>query len=167
METSEVVTKTKWSIDPAHSEIGFKVKHLMFSNVKGRFKDVDASIHTTGDDFSSAEIDVRIKTASVDAEQFKEISFTDSKVVATDQAGHFTLSGDLTMKGIKRRIDLNVEFGALIKDPWGAEKALFNITGKINRKDWELNYNAVLEAGGVLISEDVWINCEVQLIKKA
>ena len=65
METSEVVTKTKWSIDPAHSEIGFRVKHLMFSNVKGRFKEFDASIYTTGDDFRSAEIDVRIKSASV------------------------------------------------------------------------------------------------------
>ena len=71
------------------------------------------------------------------------------------------------MKGIGKQIKLDVEFGGVIKDPWGAEKALFSIDGKINRKDWGLNYNAVLEAGGVLISEDVWIHCEVQLVKQS
>ena len=70
------------------------------------------------------------------------------------------------MKGIKKPINLDVEFGGVIKDPWGSEKALFSIDGKINRKDWGLNYNTVLEAGGVLISEDVWIHCEVQLVKQ-
>ena len=183
MESTEVMTKTTWTIDRAHSEIGFKVKHLVFSNVRGRFKEFDASIYTRGDDFKSAEIDVWINPASVDtgieqrdahlrsadffdAEQFKEIRFTASTLAAVDEEGHFVSNGELTMKGTKKPIKLDVEFGAIIKDPWGAEKALFSIEGKINRKDWGLNYNTALETGGVLVSEDVWIHCEVQLIKQ-
>jgi polyisoprenoid-binding protein YceI len=183
MESQQVMTKTKWTIDPAHSEIGFRVKHLVFSNVRGTFKEFDASVYTDGDDFRSAEIDVHINPASVytgiekrdehlrsadffDTERFSEIRFTASSMVEVDVAGHFVLYGELVMKEIKKQLKLDVEFGSIIKDPWGAEKALFSMHGKINRKDWGLNYNAVLEAGGVLISEDVWINCEVQLIKQ-
>jgi polyisoprenoid-binding protein YceI len=183
MESPEVMTKTKWAIDPAHSEIGFRIKHLMFANVRGSFKEFNASIYTSGNDFTTAEIDVRINAASVytgieqrdnhlrsadffDAEQFGEISFTASMLLAAGGEGHFAVSGELTMKGIKKQIGLDIEFAGIIKDPWGAEKALFSINGKINRKDWGLNYNTVLEAGGVLISEDVWIHCEVQLIKQ-
>ena len=183
MEAPGVMTKTKWTIDPAHSEIGFKVKHLMFANVRGSFTEFNATIYTPGDDFTDAEIEVRITAASVytgiqqrdihlrsaeffDAEQFREISFTAGMMVRADEEGHFTLSGELTMKGITKQIKLDAEFGAIIKDPWGAEKALFSISGKINRKDWGLNYNTVLETGGVLVSEDVWIRCEVQLIKQ-
>jgi polyisoprenoid-binding protein YceI len=183
MESPEVMTKTKWVIDPAHSEIGFRVKHLMFANVRGSFKEFNASIYTSGDDFKTAEIDMRINPASVytgieqrdnhlrsadffDAGQFREIIFTSSMLFPADMEDHFTLSGELTMKGIKKQIKLNVEFGAIIKDPWGEEKALFSINGRINRKDWGLNYNTTLKTGGVLISEAVWIQCEVQLIKR-
>lgn len=183
MDSPEVMTKTIWAIDPAHSEIGFKVKHLKFANVRGRFKEFDGRIYSSGDDFSAAEIEVRISAASVetgvgqrddhlrsadffDAAQFKEISFTAHGLTVADQEDHHILFGDLTMKGIKNRIHLDVEFGATIKDPWGTEKAIFSISGKINRKAWGLNYNAALEAGGFLISEDVWIECEVQLIKQ-
>ena len=184
MEPTRVVTKTKWSIDPAHSEIGFSVKHLMFSKVRGRFKEFEAQIFTTGDDFMSAEIDIRIRAASIDtnmeqrdqhlrsvdffdSEQFHEIRFTGRDWGANNHEGHHMLSGELQMKGIKKPVNLHVEFGPRMKDPWGVEKALFNINAKINRKDWGLNYNSALETGGVLISEDVWIHCEVQLIKSA
>lgn len=183
MEYPQISTRTKWSIDPAHSEIGFKVKHLVFSNVRGSFREFDAHIYTMGDDFSTAEINVRINPASIDtnneqrdthlrsadffdATQFSEIKLTANMLFPVDQAGNYELYGELTMKGISQPITLEAEFGGLIKDPWGAEKALFSISGKINRKDWGLNYNAALEAGGVLISEDVWIHCEVQLIKQ-
>jgi len=184
MKTPEILTRTKWMIDPAHSEIGFKVKHLTFANVRGSFKEYNANIYTPGDDFMLAEIDVQINASSIytgieprdnhlrsadffDAEKFKEISFTADKLVETDEEGQFALTGELTMKGISKQIKLNVEFGGFIKDPWGADKALFSISGKINRKDWGLNYNALLETGGVLVSEAVWIQCEVQLIKQA
>jgi polyisoprenoid-binding protein YceI len=184
METSEVVTKIKWGIDPAHSEIGFKVKHLMFANVRGSFREFEASIYTTGEDFMTAEIDCWINPASVttgdekrdahlksvdffDIEKFKEINFTANTYEKVDSDGSYELYGDLTIKGITKRIKLDVEFGGIIKDPWGNQKAVFSINGKINRKDWELTWNAALETGGVLVSEDVWINCEVQLVKQS
>ena len=183
MESPDVMIKTTWTIDPAHSEIGFKVKHLKFANVRGKFKEFDGHIFTSSDDFSTAQIEVRINAASIetgvgqrddhlrsadffDASQFREIIFTASSLVADGEDGHYILSGHLTMKGIKIPVNLDVELGGIIKDPWGAEKAVFSISGKINRKNWGLNYNAVLETGGFLISEDVWIECEVQLIKK-
>jgi polyisoprenoid-binding protein YceI len=181
METTAIDTKTKWVIDTMHSEIGFKVKHLMFSNVRGAFKEFDASIYTTVEDFNTAEIDLWINPASIDtgngqrdahlksadffdAENFKEINFT-GNTFEKDADGNFNLYGDLTIKGFKKQIKLNVEFSGVMKDPWGNEKAIFNINGKINRKDWGLNWNAALETGGVLVSEDVWINCEIQLTK--
>ena len=175
-------TKIKWGIDHAHSEIGFKVKHLMAANVRGTFKEFDASIYTTEEDFMSAEIDFWINPASIDtgdekrdahlrsadffdAENFKEINFI-ANTYENVESGKYLLYGDLTMKGIKKQIKLNVEFGGVVKDPWGSEKAIFRIEGKINRKDWGLNWNAALETGGMLVSEEIWINCDVQLTKQ-
>jgi polyisoprenoid-binding protein YceI len=184
METTAVVTKTKWGIDPVHSEIGFKVKHLMITNVRGEFKEFEGSIYTTGEDFITAEIDFWINPASVntgdekrdahlksvdffDADNFKEINFTGNTYEEVDKDGSYELYGDLTIKGIKKQIKLDVEFGGVMKDPWGNHKAGFTINGKINRKDWGLNWNGVLEAGGVLVGEEVWISCEVQLVKQS
>ncbi|HEU5168258.1 MAG TPA: YceI family protein [Chitinophagaceae bacterium] len=183
METTTINTKTKWNIDVDHSEIGFKVKHLMVANVRGRFKEFDGSIYTTDEDFLSAEIDFWINPASIttanenrDAhlrsadffhvEEFKEINFTGNTFENLGE-DRYVLYGDLVMRGIRKQIRLDVEFHGVIKDPWGNHKALFNITGKINRKDWGLNWNAALETGGVLVSEDVWINCEVQFMKES
>jgi len=182
METT--AAKTKWGIDPAHSEIGFKVKHLMIANVRGTFKEFDASVYTTGEDFMSAEVDFWLNPASVDTgdekrdahiksadffdvEHFKEINFIANSYEDVDHDGSYELYGDLTIKGITKRIKLEVEFGGVVKDPWGNEKAVFTINGKINRKDWGLNWNAALETGGLLVSEDVWISCEVQLAKQS
>lgn len=183
METSIVNTKTKWVIDAAHSEIGFKVKHLMFANVRGTFKEFEASIYTTGEDFMTSEIDCWVNPASIDTrdekrdehlksadffdvENFKEINFTGNTYEKVDKHGKYVLYGDLTIKGIKKQVKLDVEFGGVVKDPWGNEKAIFNVNGKINRKDWGLTWNAALETGGVLVSEDVWISCEIQLAKQ-
>jgi polyisoprenoid-binding protein YceI len=183
MENPEVLTKTKWVIDSSHSEIGFKVKHLMISNVRGTFKQFEGSIYTTNEDFMTAEVDFWLNPASVDTgdekrdghlksadffdvENFKEINFMADSYQRLDET-HYKLTGNLTIKGIKKQITLDVEFGGVMQDPWGNHKAAFSINGKINRKDWGLNWNAALEAGGVLVSEDVWINCEVQLLKQA
>ena len=183
MQTSEISVKTKWVMDPLHSEIGFKVKHLMFTNVKGSFREYDASIYITNDDFTTAEIDIWIDPASInthneqrdahlksadffDVEKFKEINFIGNTFIKLDEEDNYALYGELTMKGIKKQIKLDVEMAGVIKDPFGTEKALFSVRGKINRKDWGLNWNAALETGGVLVSDEVWINCEVQLIKQ-
>ena len=176
----EINNKEKWVIDQAHSEIEFKVKHLMVSNVKGRFKEFDASIYTTGDDFMSAEIDCWINAASVDTgnadrdkhikaadffdvENHAQLTFQANTVENVDNDGSYELWGNLAIKGISKKIKLDVEFGGVVKDPWGNEKAVFSINGKISRKDWELNWNAALETGGLLVSDEVKINCEIQL----
>lgn len=170
----------KWSIDQAHTEIGFKVKHLMISNVKGSFKTFDGSIYTTGRDFSTAEIDFWIDPASIetgnskrdehlksadffDVEKHKEITFMASTIGKANDDGIHELWGELTMIGITQNIKLEVEFGGIIKDPWTNEKAGFSITGKIKRSDWGLVWNSTLEAGGVMVSDEISIICEVEL----
>jgi polyisoprenoid-binding protein YceI len=180
MKTAKVGTQTKWSLDQAHSEIAFKVKHLMIAHVKGAFKTFDASIYTTEKDFTTAEIDLWIDAASVntgdakrdehlkssdflDVENHKQITFTSSTIGKPDQDGNQELWGELTMVGITKNIKLNVQFGGILNDPWGNEKAGFTVTGKINRNDWGLIWNTTLETGGFLVSDEVTISCEVEL----
>ncbi len=183
METATVNTQTKWVIDNAHSEIGFKVKHLMVSSVRGSFEEYSGNVVSEDDDFSNAKIEATINPASVDThdagrdghlkgadffdvENFKEIKFTSTNVKKTDD-DNYKITGDLTIKGITKPVELNAEFGGVAKDPWGNAKAGFTVTGKISRKKWGLNWNAALETGGVLVSDDVWINGEIQLKKEA
>jgi polyisoprenoid-binding protein YceI len=179
---NETITRVKWGIDPVHSEIAFKVKHLMITNVKGVFREFDAVIYTTGEDIMTAEVDFWANASSVDtgdakrdehlkspdffdAENHKQITFIGNTIEKVDNDGSYELYGDLIIKNIKRQIKLDVEFGGVMKDPWGNEKAGITLNGKINRKEWGLNWNAALEAGGVLVSETVNISCEVQLVK--
>jgi polyisoprenoid-binding protein YceI len=180
----KTLAKTKWGIDPVHTEISFKAKHLMITYIKGVFKEYDASIYTTGEDFMTAEIDVWINPASIDTgaadrdkhlksadffdvEKYKQIHFAGNTYEEVDKDGSYTLYGDLTIKDITKQVKLDVEFGGVMKDPWGNIKAGFSINGKINRNDWGLKWNAALEAGGVLVGEEVRISCEVQLVKLA
>lgn len=184
MKTAEETTKIKWGIDPAHSEISFKVKHLMITNVKGLFKDFGADIYTTGTDLMTSDINFWMNPSSIDtsdvkrdehlksadffdAENFKQISFTGNSFEKADTDGNYTLYGDLDIRGIKKQVKLDVEVGGVMKDPWGNEKAGFSINGKINRKDWGLNWNAALEAGGVLVSDEVRLSCEIQLARQS
>ncbi len=170
----------KWSIDQAHTEIGFKVKHLMITNVKGSFKTFAGSIYTTVRDFTTAEIDFWIDPSSIETgdskrdehlkskdffevEKYKEITFNSSTIGKANHDGIHELWGQLTMVGITKNVKLNVEFGGIVKDPWGNEKAGFTINGKINRADWGLVWNATIEAGGVLVSDEISILCEVEL----
>jgi len=178
----EYTGRTKWAIDPAHSEISFKVKHLMITNVKGTFKDFSASVYTIDNNFITSEIDFNLTTESVDtgmadrdvhlkshdffdSENHRNISFT-GKTIEKAGSQKYKLVGDLTIKDITREVKLDVEFAGLMKDPWGYEKAGYTIEGRINRKEWGLNWNAALEAGGFLLSDDVKILCEVQLVKQ-
>jgi polyisoprenoid-binding protein YceI len=178
MNTQEI---TKWSFDKAHTKIGFKVKHLMISNVMGSFKEFDGSVATTGDDFTTATISFSINPASIDTEMgdrdthLKSADFFDvanHPKITFESTGlkdlgdeMYELTGNLVIKGISKKVVLSVEFGGLMNDPWGNVKAGFSITGKINRKDWGLNWNAALEAGGVLVADEIKINCDVELLK--
>jgi polyisoprenoid-binding protein YceI len=181
METSLVATKTKWSIDQTHSEIGFKIGHLMISNVKGSFKTFDANIYTTLKDFSTAEIDLWVDASSIitgdvnrdvhlksadffDVQKHKQITFTSLTIGKPDKSGNHELWGKLTMVGITKNIKLNAQFGGIITDPWKNEKAGFSITGKIKRSDWGLVWNTALEYGGFMVSDEVIISCEIELI---
>lgn len=184
MANADNSNKTKWGIDLAHSDFGFKVKHLMIASIRGNFKEVEASIYTTGEDFMTSEIDLWLNPATIesgdlkrdehlkgpdffDVENYKEINFIANTFENLDDDGSYEMHGDLTIKGITKRIKLQVEFGGVVKDPWGNHKAAFSVHGKINRKDWGLNWNAPLETGGILVSEEVSIVCEIQLVKQS
>ncbi|MBX7094579.1 MAG: YceI family protein [Flavobacteriales bacterium] len=172
----------KWALDPTHSELGFKIRHLMISNVNGSFKSFQVTAETEGENFSGAKVEVTAEIKSIftnndqrdahlhsgdffEADKFPELKFVAKKVEAN--GSDMTLAGDLTIKGITKEVTLNAEFNGIAKDPWGNQKAGFTVDGKINRKDWELNWNAPLEAGGFLLGDDIKIHGEIQLVKQA
>jgi polyisoprenoid-binding protein YceI len=177
---STTATKTKWVLDATHSELLFKVKHLMISNVKGEFRKFTATID--GEDFTQSSVQVSIDVNSIftnddnrdghlksadffDVEKYPEISFVGTSFTKKSDE-QYQLTGNLSIKGISKEVTLDVEFGGINKDPWGNEKAGFSLSGKINRKDWGLNWNAALETGGVLVSEEVKITAEIQFVKQ-
>lgn len=173
---------TKWALDPTHSNLGFKIKHLMISNVSGSFKNFNAELQSRGTDFSTAQINLTAAMESIstnqeqrdahlrnadffEVEKYPELTFTSKKVEKTD-TDTFLLYGDLTLKGITKPVKLHVEFNGTVKDPWGNERAGFVITGKINRSEWGINFNAALETGGVVLSDEVRIHSEIELVKQ-
>lgn len=177
------LTKTKWNLDPAHSEVGFKVKHMMITNVSGSFEKFDAQVETEDRDFATAKIQFTADINSIttgntdrdnhlksgdffDAATYPQLKFVATKIEKQDDE-NFILHGDLTIRDVTKPVKLNVEFGGIGKDPWGNEKAGFTIAGKINRTDYKLNWNAALETGGVLVGDEVKILAEVQLIRQA
>jgi polyisoprenoid-binding protein YceI len=176
-----MIQETKWTIDKAHSEIAFKIKHLMISYVRGTFEDYDSTVFTVGNDFSTAVIDVWINIDSIntgdekrdkhlqsaeffDVEKYPQIIFR-ANTLKESVDGHLEMAGDLKMRDVTKGIRLNVEFGGLTKDSWGKEKAGFSVKGTINRKDWGLIWNTKMETGGFMLGDEVVIDCEIQLIK--
>jgi polyisoprenoid-binding protein YceI len=181
--TTETIAKTKWNLDTTHSEAGFKVKHMMIANVSGSFGKFDVLAETEGDDFSTANItftadvdsiatgnadrDNHLRSADFfDVPQYPQLKFVSTKLQKKDD-DNYVLDGNLTMHGVTKPVKFNVEAGGIGKDPWGKEKAGFAISGKINRADFNLTWNAALETGGVLVSEEVRLHAEIQLVKGA
>lgn len=175
------MSTTKWAIDPTHSEIGFKVKHMMFTTISGKFSKFEASIESENDSFENAKIEFTgaidsISTGNTDRDahllrpdffdvaQFPEIQFKASSFTKINE-GEYELVGDLTIHGVTKSVKLPAEFSGLMKDPWGNTKLAFSLEGKINRKDWGLNWNSALETGGVLVGEEVRLNIELQFVK--
>ncbi len=172
----------KWKIDPVHSEIQFKVKHLMITTVTGYFKKFDLEVETGTEDFNTTKkIEFTADIDSIDtnnqqrdthlksddffnAEKFNQLKFVGKEYKANDDEGKLT--GDLTIRDITKPITLNVEFGGIVTDPYGQTKAGFTVTGKINRKDFNLKWDAVTEAGQVVVSNEIRIHCEIQLVKQ-
>lgn len=172
-----------YKIDAAHSEISFKVKHLMITNVTGSFTQFDATMESNAADFSDATISFEADTNSITthsgqrdghlksddffgAEKFPKIFFTSDSLVkkGTDE---YTLTGDLTIRDTTKKIELNVEYGGTATDPYGQVKSGFEVNGKINRKDFGLTWGAVTETGGVVVSDEVKIHAQVQMIRQA
>ena len=173
----------KWKIDAAHSEIQFKVKHLMITTVTGYFKHLDLEVETETDDFTTAkkieftadinsidtnnaQRDAHLKSADFfDADNHAQLRFTSKRYeLAGDEA---KLTGDLTIRGTTRPVTVNVEFGGIVVDPYGQTKAGFTVTGKISRKEFGLTWSAVTEAGQVVVSDDIRLHAEIQLVKQA
>ena len=173
---------TKWVLDPTHSELEFKVKHLMITTVTGKFNDFSAELLTDSDEFNDTKVSFAAQVSSIstnnadrdnhlkggdffDADQFPVLKFEGATL--TRDREDYILSGNLTIKQITKPFKLNVEFGGIATDPWGNVKAGFTLSGKINRSDFGLTWNAALETGGVMVSEDVRILGELQFIKQA
>jgi polyisoprenoid-binding protein YceI len=176
---------TKWVIDPSHSEIQFKVKHLMITNVTGYFSKFNLEVDTLeSDDFTTAnriEFTADINSINTNNEQrdthLKSADFFDAatheqlKFIGKtfEPAGDKTykLHGDLTIRGTTKAITVDVTYEGIVQDPYGQTKAGFEVEGKISRQEFGLTWNAVTEAGSVVVSDDIRIHCEIQLIKQA
>jgi polyisoprenoid-binding protein YceI len=174
-------TLTKWAIDAAHSEITFKVKHLVISTVTGKFKEFDASIETDNEDFDGAKITFETVINSIDtgnddrdnhlksndffnAAEYPKMTFESTSFKKVGD-GEYKLVGDLTIRGNTKTVELDAEYGGTVVDPYGNTKAGFDVTGKINRKEFGLTWSAVTEAGSVVVSDEVKLNLNVQFTK--
>lgn len=173
---------TKWTVDNMHSEIGFKVKHMMITNVSGNFSDFSADATTQGDDFSTAQFNFSAAINSINtgvadrdahlkaddffnAEVYPSMTFKSSEVVKkTDD--EYKLIGDLTIRDTTKKVELDVDFGGIVVDPYGQTKAGLTISGKIKRSEFGLKWSAVTEAGSIVLSDDIRLNSEIQFIKQ-
>lgn len=173
---------TKWKIDPAHSEVQFKVKHLMISTVTGAFKKFDLEFETEGEDFSTAknirftadihsidtnapQRDEHLRSADFfKADEFPQLVFEGQQYDNKQDPG--SLKGDLTIRGVTRPIVLSVGFGGTVVDPYGQSKAAFEVDGKISRKEFGLTWNAVTESGNIVVADEIKIHAEIQVIKQ-
>lgn len=176
------MSKVNWAIDPTHSEIGFKVKHMMFTNVSGKFDAFTADIVNEEAHFETSDIRFTAEAKSIntgntdrdnhlrsadffDTDTFGTLTFKSTAIQKVNE-GQYEIKGDLTVKDVTKNITLNAEYSGLMKDPWGNTKIGLSLTGTINRKDFGLTWNAALETGGVLVGEDIKLNAEVQFVKQ-
>ena len=166
---------TKWNLDPTHSEITFKVRHMMISNVKGEFKNFNVDLESEDENFKNVKANATIDTASISTNNtdrdnhLKSAEFFNAEAhpqitFETDSLNE-EVTGNLTINGVTKPVKLDVDFGGINVDPWGQTKAGFSFEGKIKRSDFGLNWNAALEAGGVMVSDEVKIAGELQFVK--
>lgn len=180
MTAAATPTGTSWKLDATHTSVEFSAKHLMITTVKGRFADVAGSVTVNGASPADASVDITIQAASIDSrteqrdahlrsadfldvEKYPTITFKSTKIEGSRD--EFTLTGDLTIHGTTKSVTLAVAFEGEGKDPWGGTRMGFSATGKIDRRDFGLTWNAALEAGGVLVSNDIKITIDAQVIQ--
>jgi polyisoprenoid-binding protein YceI len=172
---------TKWALDPTHSEIQFKVRHMLVSNVTGHFKTFNATVATDGDDMQTAKVhftadinsistnneqrDAHLRSGDFfDVDNHPQIIFDADGLEKTGESD-YKMNGTLNMRGTAKSISLNVEFGGMIQDPWGNTRVGFSVGGKLNRKDFGVSFSMVSETGGILLGEDITINANVEFVK--
>lgn len=177
------MANTKWAIDPAHSEVLFKVRHMMVSKVTGQFKTFNATVETEGDDFTTAKVhftadinsistnneqrDGHLRTGDFfDAENHPQITFESSRMEKADDE-NYKMHGTLTMRGVSKEVVLNVEFGGIAQNPWGQTIAGFTIDGKVNRKDYGVSFSMVSETGSIVIGDEVTLHAQAEFVKQA
>lgn len=171
----------QFSIDPAHSTIGFTTKHMMVTTVRGKFNEFTGAVELTDGQPETARAEFTIQAASIDtgvgqrddhlrspdffdAAQYPELTYR-STSIRPQGGGRYLAEGDLTIRGVSRPLSLELEVGERVRDPWGNERVGLSARGKINRKDWGLNWNQVLEAGRLLVSEEVKLEIDAALVR--
>lgn len=177
------MANVKWTVDPAHSEVQFKVKHLMITTVTGYFSSFNAEVETEGEDLTKAshivftadvdsvstnneQRDTHLKSEEFfDVSNHGQIKFVGNKYEETE-SGFAKLHGDLNIRGVSKPVTVNVEYHGIVVDPYGQTKAGFTVDGKINRKEFGLTWDAVTEAGNVVVSDEIRLHAEIQLVKQ-
>ena len=176
-------TKTKWVIDPMHSEIHFKAKHLVISTVTGRFDRFEATAVTNGDDFTNAAVEFSAEVNSIntgqpdrdnhlksadffDAANFPRLTFK-STGLKKKSSSRLTMTGELTIRGNTKNIDLDADFGGIVTDAYGFTRAGFEMTGRVNRKEFGLHWNAITEAGSIVVADEVRLQLNIEMIKQS
>lgn len=172
-----------YTLDPSHTRIGFVARHAMVTKVRGAFNEIEGSAHVDGDDPSKSTVSVTIKAASIDTrneqrdahlrsndflamDEYPEITFVSTAVSQLDDTT-FAVTGDLTVRGVTKSVTIDFDFEGSATDPFGNLRIGFEGSVTINRKDYGVNWNAALEAGGVLVSDKVTLEFEVSAIKNA
>ncbi len=186
METNkdnlEVMSSQSWKIDEVHSKIRFSARHMVISEVEGQFNKFDFRLTNDENDFTTSKVELIIEADSVDTrnndrdnhlrsadffdvDKFPEIKFISSSVQKINEE-EYKMKGDLTIKEYTRPIELEVKYGGQIKDPWGNTRAGFNVKGTINRFDYGLKWNSLIETGGAVVGKNININCDIEVVKE-
>ncbi|HEY4208767.1 MAG TPA: YceI family protein [Puia sp.] len=173
---------TNWILDPAHSEVEFKIRHMMISTVTGKFTKFNAEVQTEDEDFMTAKVNFTVDVNSIttgneqrdghlqasdffESPKFPQIKFVASRYENVDNDGSYEVYGKLTIRDVAKEVKLDAEFGGVIKDPWGNTRAGITVSGKINRKEYGLQFHAVTETGGLVVSDEVRIHVALEFIK--
>lgn len=181
MNTQEVAVKTKWGVDASHSEVQFKVKHLVIATVTGFFRKFSGAVETESEDFDGAKVNFSIEAGSIDtnvadrnthlkspdffaADQYPTIEFSNG-VLKKVSGNDYKLNGNLTIRDVTKPVELTVEFNGIVADPWGNTRAGFEVNGVVNRKDFGLSWSAVTEAGNLVVADDVKMHFNIEVVR--